>query len=88
MVEWRNSSRMAGRARVRILYWIGCPCRAWRECLDRAAQSGVRTEGGGGGGGTSAVRQGIALAAVLCCSGLAGTTGNRSCGGGTRQKTP
>ena len=28
----------------------GCPCRAWRDCLDRAAQSGVRTEGGGGGG--------------------------------------
>ena len=28
-----------------------CPCRARRDCLDRAAQSGVRTEGGGGGGG-------------------------------------
>ena len=28
-----------------------CPCRAWRDCLDRAAQSGVRTKGGVGGGG-------------------------------------
>ena len=52
-------------------------------CLGRLGL--LRTRGGGG---TSAARQGIALAAVLCCSGLAGTTGNRSHRGGTRQKTP
>ena len=41
-----------------------------------------------GGGGACAARRGIALAVVLCCSGLAGTAGNRSRGGGTRDMTP
>ena len=67
-----------------------CLTLALWDCLGHAALSRVRTGGGwaGGGGGTSAARQGIALAAVVCCSGLAGTTGNRSRGGRARQMAP
>ena len=39
-----------------------CPCRAWRDFLDHADQSGVRTEGGGGR------HEGCATGHCTCCA--------------------